>query len=381
MTEAAPTVTAAAPPPVASPPAGNTGAGQSRTVALAILGIIALLLGLHLVADRLTPYTDQARVRVFVVPIAPEVSGTVRRVHVVNNQLVKAGDPLFTLGDESYLIAATKAQADIDAVYREQQSQDAAIEVSLANLRAAEADLERDAKDNARLESIWQTDKGAISLRRLEISRASLAGSQSRVASARAQVTQARAARGATGANNDRLVAARSALEKAQLDIRRTTVFAPADGLVTDMATEVGDYAGPGTQVMTFIAATDVWIEADMTENNIGRIKRGAPAEILLDVLPGRVLAGRVRSIGFGVNAGSGARAGNPLPTVQTSKDFLRSSQRFPVVVSVDDPRAVIRYLRAGGQADVIVYTGDHPLMNALGRFYVRAMSYLSYAY
>ena len=125
----------------------------------------------------------------------------------------------------------------------------------------------------------------------------------------------------------------------------------------------------------------DLWISADMTENNLGNIDPGDEVAIVLDVMPGEVLKGRVRSIGGGVGSGQPAPPGT-LPTVQNSRDWLRQAQRIPVAIEFDAgelPR--LRGVRVGGQAEVLVYTGDHPLMNLLGALYIRVMSWLSYLY
>jgi multidrug resistance efflux pump len=133
---------------------------------------------------------------------------------------------------------------------------------------------------------------------------------------------------------------------------------------------------------MTLIAVHDLWISADLTENNIGHVTPGAEAAIVLDVLPGEVLRGRVRSIGGGVGSGQSAPPGT-LPEVQNSRDWLRQAQRIPVAVEFDaaeKPR-LTKLARVGGQADVLVYTGEHPLMNALAAFYMRVVSWFSFLY
>ena len=119
---------------------------------------------------------------------------------------------------------------------------------------------------------------------------------------------------------------------------------------------------------MTLIAIHDLWISADMTENNLGNIKPGDRVAIVLDVMPGEVLKGRVRSVGTGISPGKPAQPGT-LPEVDNSRDWLRQAQRFPVAVEFDpSERERLRGVRIGGQADVLVYTGDHGLMNWLGR-------------
>jgi multidrug resistance efflux pump len=132
---------------------------------------------------------------------------------------------------------------------------------------------------------------------------------------------------------------------------------------------------------MTLIAIHEMWIDADMTENNLGNIDPGDVVAIVLDVLPGRVLNGRVRSVGSGVSAGKESPPGT-LPTVQNSRDWLRQAQRFPVAIEFDTLDAEsLRKIRIGGQAEVLVFTGDNVLMNMLGAIYILGRSWLSYLY
>jgi multidrug resistance efflux pump len=133
---------------------------------------------------------------------------------------------------------------------------------------------------------------------------------------------------------------------------------------------------------MTLIAVHDVWITADLTENNLGHVDVGDEVAITFDVMPGQVFKGRVRSIGGGVGSGQSSPPGT-LPTVQNNRDWLRQAQRIPVVVELDPAeRPKMRRVRVGGQAAVLVYTDDdNALMNALGAAYIRVMSWLSYLY
>ena len=174
---------------------------------------------------------------------------------------------------------------------------------------------------------------------------------------------------------------ARAALDKARLDLANAHVIAPAQGTVTDLRTDVGHFVQPGAPVMTLVAEHDLWISADMTENNLGNIDVGDEAAIALDVLPGQVLKGKVRSIGRGVDTGEQSKSGS-LPTVQNDRDWLRQAQRIPVQVDFD-PEDVSRLkgARVGGQAEVLVYTGDNVVMNFLGAIYIRVASWLSYLY
>src|SRR6188474_2648233 len=92
----APAAAVAAPPPPPTPGKG------SKRGAIVVLVLIVASLAWHFVADRLTPYTSQARIQAFVVPVAAEVSGTVLKVHVKNNDEVKPGQPLFDIDPTNY---------------------------------------------------------------------------------------------------------------------------------------------------------------------------------------------------------------------------------------------------------------------------------------
>ena len=252
-----------------------------------------------------------------------------------------------------------------------------------ANLRAALANEIKAEKDTTRLKRLHGEDPGTISVRRLEVSQATLDQARAKVSAAEADIQRAiEQMGGENDENNTLLKSAQSAVDKAELDLANTVVTASSRGVITDLRADVGQYAGTGSPVLTLIAIQDVWISAEFTENNLGHLRVESPVEIIFDAFPGRVFTGEVRSIGLGVSAGQ-APAPGTLPTVDNSRDWLRQSQRFPVVIEFDVMQDEIlrRQLRVGGQASVIAYGDGHEWLNMLGRAYIRLMSYLSYAY
>ncbi|MEX3633122.1 HlyD family secretion protein [Paraburkholderia sp. BR14320] len=369
------------PQTAASPKSPTPAADPSRRAVKVVVCLIVLSLIWYLLADRFTPYTQQARIQAYVVPVAAEVSGRVTRVFVHNNQDVNAGDVLFEVDSEPYRIAADRARADLESTRRQVGASTAGIESALAALRAAIANEVKARQDSDRLERLYREDEGTVSLRRLEVARATHAQALSQVDGARAEVERAREQQGGHEAENAQLRSAASALEKAELDLANARVRARSSGVVTDLRTEVGQFAAAGNPVMTLIAIRDVWVSADMTENNLGHLKPGTRVEIALDVLPGEVFDGRVRSVGYGVSVGQTTPAGS-LPTVQNSRDWLRPAQRFPVIVEFDDSeRARLRDLRVGGQAEVMAFPTQGNPLNPLGHAFIRLMSWLSYVY
>ncbi|WP_035551003.1 HlyD family secretion protein [Burkholderia sp. 9120] len=377
MSETPPSAAARPPPAPAPAPAADPSKKGIRWV----VGLIVLSLVWYLLADRLTPYTQQARVQAFVVPIASEVAGRVTRVYVKNNQDVKAGAVLFEVDPEHYRIAVDRARADLESVRRQIGASTAGIDSAQASLRAAQAGELRARQDSERLERLYREDQGTISQRRLELARASLEQAVSQVAAARAEVQRAREQEGGSEDDNARFRSAATGLEKAELDLASTQVRARSSGLVTDLRTDAGQFAAAGSPVMTLIAIHDMWISAEMTENNLGHVEPGTPVAIALDALPGEIFEGRVRSVGYGVNVGPSTPPGS-LPTVQNSRDWLRPTQRFPVVVEfLPGELAAMRGVRVGGQAEVMAFPIQGSPLNLPGRLFLRLMSWLSYVY
>lgn len=350
-----------------------------RRWTIRILALCVVLLIAYLVADRITPFSSQARVHARVVPVAADISGTVTEVAVKNNQVVQAGDVLFRLDEERYRFAVTSAEASLQSARQATGASAASVDAAEAGVRSAEAAYVRAEQDAVRLRRIKEQDSGAISDRRIEQAEASLAVSRQQLAAARANREQARQNLGDTGEDNSRIQQAQAALESAQLNLERTTVFAPAAGVVTDVRVDRGNFAGAGAPQMTFISTDDVWVRADFTENNLGHVERGDSVGVIFDVFPGRVFEGTVRTTGFGVAVDS-APLGS-LPTINNNRQWLRDAQRFPVVVGFEMSTDDMRRLKVGSQASVLIYASDSWIFNTLGRLYIRIGSILSYAY
>lgn len=373
-------------PPAKPPPADDLKSAKPpkdpvRKWTLVVLGLVVVLIAWRLVSDRVTPYTSQARVHALVVPIAPEVSGTVIEVAVGNNQFVNAGDVLFRLDPSRYELAVETAEANLESARQATGASAANVDVARASLESAKAGLVKAEQDAVRMRRIKQEDPGAISDRRVELAEASLLVAQGQVSAAEAALEMAIQQLGREGEDNSNILKAQSALEQAKLDLARTTIVAPEDGLVSDVRVNRGNFAGAGSPNMTFIAVHNVWVQADFTENNLGHIKPGDPAQIVFDVLPGQVLSGKVRESGFGVAVDT-APLGS-LPTIDNNRQWLRSAQRFPVVVDFDlpDRDRSTPLIRVGAQASVTVYTGESGMFNSLARFYMWLVSKATYAY
>ena len=351
-----------------------------RKWTLIVLGACVVLMAWYLISDRVTPYTNQARVHALVVPIAPQVSGIVTDVAVTNNEYVSADQELFRIDRDQYQLAVEMAQANLQTARQATGASTASVEAARASVGAARAGMAYASQDAIRLRRIKKEDPGAISDRRLEQAESGLNVAQSQFAASQANLEKAIQDLGEAGEENSRILQAQSALEQAQLDLSRTTVRAPDDGLLSDVRVDRGNFAAAGAPLMTFITIHNIWVQADFTENNLGHIDAGDRVEILFDSLPGRVFSGRVRSTGFGVSVSSTPLGS--LPTIENDRQWLRDAQRFPVQVEFELEKQSERLgIRVGSQASVIVYTGDHWLFNFVGKAYIRIASLLTYAF
>ena len=357
-----------------------------RLTTLILLIIIALLFIWYMVADRLTPFTASARMQAYVVAVVPDVSGFITEVPVKKNQLAEVGDTLLQIETRRFDIAVEAAEAALELAGQDVGASTAVVATATANLAAARAQLEEAQVQGGRIFKL--EEKGIYAKAKGDEARAQVATAQAKVTAAEGEVERAKQQLGSGGdADNPRVRRALAELEEARLNQTRTTLTAPTRGYIGGLKIDEGTYATAGQPVMTFISADDIWIEAFMTENNLGHIKLGDKVELAFDAFPGKIFEGKVKSVAVGVSTGKVTNLGD-LPTVEKTRGWLRDPQRFPVIIEttnynydVSTALASGLGLRLNSQADVIVYTGDHPFWNTLGKFWIRLMSWFSYVY
>jgi multidrug resistance efflux pump len=380
---AAPAGTHAGPTDAPAPgPPADTGAGDAREVhriARVTLGVLLVLLVYHLFADRITPYSSQASIDTFLVQIAPEVSGPVVAVGVRDNQEVRKGQLLFRIDPLPFKIALRAAEADL--VVAEQGA-----DSSAADVRVADAQLRRQRADLAASQELGTivldlSAKRALSESSAIRARADIAKTRADTTRAEAEADRARIRLGELGDDNPQVRQALVAREQARLDLRHSTVVAPADGAVTNLRLSPGQFANRGQPVLSFIADGPRWLTAAMRENQLGNIAPGNRAYVVFDDQPGKVFPARVESIGWGIAEGGEAPTGD-LPEVTAPTGWLREPQRFPVRIVMDPPSdgsAKLAPGRSGAQANVVVLTRERSVMNPLARMWIWMVAKLSY--
>jgi multidrug resistance efflux pump len=367
--------TAAPPTESEAVPAPKAKKNPVRGATLTVLALCALIFTYSVFADRFTPNTDQATVQAYIVNIAPDVAGRVRVVNVVDNQGVATGQVLFELDPERYSIEVSKAEADLAAAGLTVGASTAALSSAQAKLTEAKAQLANAEAQASR--TFGLVKQGIESKARGDLAKREFETSAAAVERATADVEQARQNLGPTGVDNPQIRIATAALDKAKRDLLDTVVRAPADGVVTNLQLSEGQFVGAGQAVMTFLDREIIWIEAQFRENSLEYLKPGDPADVVLDVYPGRTVRAKVESISWGVDT----REINPstgLPKVKNDKGWIRETQRFIIRIAFDPERRP-KGVRIGSQANVVVYTGKSWITDSIGWFWIRLISYLSY--
>jgi multidrug resistance efflux pump len=341
-----------------------------------ILSLSLLYFIWYLVGDRITPATDQARVRSFVTAIVPQVAGKISKIHIGGDKAVQAGDLLFEIEATDYQLAVDNARTDLNLAGQNVGADTASVAAAKANLEKAKANLiEKEANANRIFEVEAQ---GVVSKAQGDQARGALAGAQQNVLNAQASYNKAQQLLGKEGNENTKIQSALTALAAAELDLSRTQVTAPSNGVISYAKVNAGHYASVGSKIMTFINTDFFWIEASYRENNLGNIKQGDSVDIVLDSSPGEVVTGTIVSIGYGVSFDKSVPG--ELPTPEKTTGWMREAQRFTVIIKFDgDVDRTL--LREGGQADIITYTGDNFLLNGLGKISIWITSKLAYLY
>ena len=387
MTEAVQNPPPASAPPAAGPapdqptegPAAKAPPSPMRKIILISFAVLLILFIYHVLSDRYTPYTSQARVETFLTQIASEVSGDVLEVGTKDNSPVRKGQLLFRIDPEPYQVAIRSAEANLSVALQ-------AADVSVADVAAARAAIRKQRVDLAASRQLGKivtdlVDQKALAETQGIRARADIGMTAADVTKAEADLKRAEANLGAPGMANPKVKQALAAVDQARLDLRNTTVVAPANGIVTNLRLAPGQFVSPGQPLLSFLESGPRWISADMRENQLGNVKPGQEVLIALDIMPGKLFRGRVHSIGWGISQGDEAPTGQ-LSSSPPDQGWVRDPQSFPVRILVlpeDAKDAGIDVGRSGAQANVIIFTDEHSILNPIGRLWLKVIALLSY--
>ncbi|RVH33832.1 HlyD family secretion protein [Sinorhizobium kummerowiae] len=309
--------------------------------------------------------TDDAYIEGDIATISPKVSGYVAKVDVVANQHVKAGDPLVTLDDGDYRIAAEQAEAQIATQKLALSRFDAQISGAKASLAQSEAQkkaleatvrgAELAQKRASELQSkSFGTDASRDSAQvALDQARASLAGAEANIAAAKANITVLEAQRMEAESTIRSLELAR---DKADRDLGFTILKAPYDGVIGNVAVQVGDLVSAGQRLAALVPTDQLYIDANFKETQIAHLVPGSKVEIHVDAYEDHPIEGTVASI----SPASGS-VFSLLPAENATGNFTKVIQRVPVRITLPADVLAEGHLRAGLSVVVDVDTRTAP--------------------
>ncbi len=289
--------------------------------------------------------TDNAYTAAETASVTPSVGGIVREVRVTDTSYVHKGDVLLVLDDIDARLALAQAEAELGRAQRRVRGY-AANDASLAaqiNARAqdekrAAADLDRATIDLKRRENL--ADSGSVSGDELTKARNAYESAKAALGQARSNYSAALGARAAnavliddaTESTNPEVALARARRDQAQVNLDRTVIRAPVEGVVAKRSVQVGQQVQPGTPVLAIVPLGDVHVDANFKEGQLEFVRIGQPVEVTSD-LYGTSVKYRGKVVGLAGGTGSTFAA---IPAQNATGNWIKVVQRVPVRIQLD---------------------------------------------
>lgn len=306
--------------------------------------------------------TENAYVKADIAQIAPEVAGRVIEVVVRDHMSVKAGTVLLRLDPEPFIFALNKAEAELDIARQQVETARAAWRETLTELGEMESQAAYHERNLQRQQSL--ADRGVVSASKLEEAQNDANVARNRLHVVRRRLERVLATMGGDPHKpTDSYAIVRDKIaerDRAALDLRRTTVLAPLDGVAVNVKLQVGEQVRASTPLFVLVADTRPWIEANLKETTLTHVRVGQEVRVVLDIYPDEVWQGFVTSISPA--AGSEFAI---LPPQNASGNWVKVVQRLPVKIQLR-PHDNEPILRAGMTATVDIDTRRQRSIGAL---------------
>jgi membrane fusion protein (multidrug efflux system) len=298
--------------------------------------------------------TENAYVNADVVQVASVINGPVVAVHVKEGQLVQAGQVLFDVDPEPYKVALAQAQAKLAQAEQGNKQDQTDVSANAAGLRQAQADLGNAQAVAQRTHSLVQQaflsrQSEDDALAKVKVAEAAVAQAQAKLSGAEVHVART------AGAVTPAVLAARVAVEQAQLDLAHSHVLASKTGWIANLSLVPGTSVVAGMPLFALVAQGSFWVDANFKETELPGIQPGQSAEVEIDMLPGRTYKGVVDVIGNGTGA-----AFSLLPAQNATGNWVKVTQRVPVRIRLDASELQAP-LRVGASAQVSVQVKATP--------------------
>ncbi|TCP36052.1 HlyD family secretion protein [Sphingomonas sp. BK235] len=344
-------------------------AGASRRVATAFLlaGATAVVVaGLYAYGPQSVAFvsTDNAYVKGDVTFVSPKVPGYVTAVLTENNATVRPGQTLIRIDPTDYAsavsdvhAAVSQAEASLQQISAQTELQQAQIRVADAGVTSARATSVRSDADFARSDAL--VGQGAVSRQLFETARAENVRSSSAVAQTVAQAEAARKQLRVLAAQRlsaqAQLEGARAKLVRAQADLGRTDVVSPREGRVAARNVRLGEFVNTGTRLLAITPTRGLWVEANLRETQLARIRQGDRVQLAVDAVPDVTFCGVVE----GALGASGSEFA-VIPPDNATGNFTKIVRRFTVRILLDQQQAGLDRLATGMSVTPRIEIGSH---------------------
>jgi membrane fusion protein (multidrug efflux system) len=353
------------PPPAAPAPPNGDGNRHIRRVLFVVVAIV-LLVGLaagirYFLYGQYIESTDDAYLRADTVTVAPRVNGYIDQIYVIDNQFVKAGDPLVRIDLRNYKALVSQQDAtvdaraaDIGAAESQITQQQATVEQSRAQLVGAQANAkfardEADRYQGLRDQGVETDQRYQQAVNERNQTAAAVLGAEAGIKVAerqlvtlQSQITQSKA----------QLEAAKASANTAMLNLDDTIVRASIDGRIGDKTAQVGQFVQAGTRLMSVVPVQQVYLVANYKETQVRHMKVGQKATVKVDAIGSQEIPGVIQSFAPGTGAQFAL-----LPPENATGNFIKIVQRVPVRIRLTPTKEIAERLVPGLSVSVEIDT------------------------
>jgi membrane fusion protein (multidrug efflux system) len=332
-------------------------ASMKRKIALLTLGGVVAKVGIGVGAwwwfdGQYKVTTDNAYVGAATAQINSQTSGQILDVLVADTEIVHQGDVLATIDPADAKLIAAKAEADYARTQQRVAQYYAQEATAAAQVRVRQADFERARSDYDRRRQL--ATSGAISQEELSAAHTSFEAAQANLVAAQQSLEAQRVlTRGWKVETHPETEMSRAALDTAALNLERTVIRAPIDGVVTQKRVEVGQRIDPGQPMMSIAPVAQAYVDANFKEGQLGQVQVGQHVELKSDLYGDAV---KFHGVVTGLGGGTGS-AFAVIPAQNATGNWIKVVQRVPVRVSLDPAELAAHPLRVGLSMEATIDT------------------------
>ncbi|MEA3078897.1 MAG: rane fusion protein multidrug efflux system [Sphingomonadales bacterium] len=305
------------------------GRNWTRTILLLIVPALLVIGGAYYwLSSGGSVSTDDAQIKQDIVSVSPQVTGPVIQALVRNGSQVKRGDLLFRIDPAPFRVALEQAQAQLAAARLATTQLRTQASGTGADIVGSQANLQ--IKQNAFARQQALLNQGFTTRADYDDAFNEVRTAEMQLSDAHARAANAHAA--LAPGEQPSIAQAQAAVDKAQLDLARTNVRAPMDGVIENADNlQVGQMAVTGLGMVSLVHSQGAWVEANFKEKDVGRMVPGQKASITVDAYSGMKFNGRLLSVG----AGTGSQF-SLLPAQNANGNWVKVTQRVPVRIAFD---------------------------------------------